>query len=92
MYETTLAFVFWTGGAAAGLQYFGWKSTWFSQQPEPLQIALLIGVFCLIVVSAFVVQRFDLPVLHFLEGYWYPWLRPLRRRLIAREAKRSQGT
>jgi hypothetical protein len=88
----TPAFVFWAGGAAAGLQRFGWKpaSTWFSQQPEPLQIALLVGVFCVIVASAFVVQRFDLPVLRFLEGYWHPWLRPLRRWLIAREAKRSQ--
>ncbi|MDZ8242319.1 MAG: hypothetical protein RMZ69_35160 [Nostoc sp. ChiQUE01a] len=88
----TPAFVFWAGGAAAGLQRFGWKraSTWFSQQPEPLQIALLVGVFCLIVASAFVVQRFDLPVLRFLEGYWPPCLRPLRRWLIAREAKRSQ--
>ncbi|MCC5666813.1 hypothetical protein LC653_23700 [Nostoc sp. CHAB 5784] len=45
---------------------------------------------CLIVASAFVVQRFDLPVLRFLEGYWHPWLRPLRRWLIAKEAKRSQ--
>lgn len=88
----TPAFVFWAGGAAAGLQRFGWKpaSIWFSQQPEPLQIALLVGVFCLIVASAFVVQRFDLPVLRFLEGYWHPWLRPLRRWLIAREVKRSQ--
>ncbi|WP_414623776.1 hypothetical protein [Calothrix sp. CCY 0018] len=88
----TPAFVFWLGGAAAGLQRFGWKSasTWFSQQPEPLQIALLIGVLCVIAASAFVVQRFDLPVLRFLEGYWHPWLRPLRRCLIALEAKRSQ--
>ncbi|BAY23264.1 hypothetical protein NIES2100_30280 [Calothrix sp. NIES-2100] len=88
----TPAFVFWAGGTAAGLQRFGWKraSTWFSQQSEPLQIAILVGVFCLIVASGFVVQRFDLPVLRFLEGYWHPWLRPLRRWLIAREAKRSQ--
>lgn len=88
----TPAFVFWLGGAAAALQRFGWKpaSTWFSQQDEPLQIALLIGVLCVIAASAFVVQRFDLPVLRFLEGYWHPWLRPLRRWLIAREAKRSQ--
>ena len=88
----TPAFVFWAGGAAAGLQRFGWKpaSTWFSQQPEPLQIALLVAGFCLIAASAFVVQRFDLPVLRFLEGYWHPWLRPLRRWLIAKEVKRSQ--
>ncbi len=83
----TPAFVFWAGGAAAGLQRFGWKpaSTWFSKQPEPLQIALLVGGFCLIAASAFVVQRFDLPVLRFLEVYWHPWFRPLRRWLIAKE-------
>ena len=88
----TPAFVFWAGGAAAGLQRFGWipASTWFSKQPEPLQIALLVAGFCLIAASAFVVQRFDLPVLRFLEGYWHPWLRPLRRWLIAKEVKRSQ--
>ncbi len=88
----TPAFVFWAGGIAAGLQRFGWKgiSAWFKQQPEPLQIALLIGSFCVIATSAFVVQRFDLPVLRCLEGYWHPWLRPLRRCFIARQAKRSQ--
>lgn len=88
----TPAFVFWAGGAAAGLQRFGWKpsSTWLNQQPEPIQIALLVGGFCLIASSAFVVQRFDLLVLRFLEGYWHPWLRPLRRWLIAKEVKRSQ--
>jgi hypothetical protein len=88
----TPAFVFWAGGVAAGLQRFGWKptSTWFSQQPESLQIALLVAGFCLIAASAFVVQRFDLPVLRFLEGYWHPWLRPLRRWLIAKQVKRSK--
>ncbi|MBA3922100.1 MAG: hypothetical protein H0X31_10535 [Nostocaceae cyanobacterium] len=88
----TPAFVFWAGGAAALLQHFGWTpvSTWFTQQPEPLQIALLIGVFCLIAASAFVVQRFDLPVLKFLEGYWHPWLRRPRSWFIARVGKRNQ--
>ena len=88
----TPAFVFWAGGAIATLQRFGWAtlSTRFSQQPETLQIAFLVSVFCLIAASAFVVQRFDLAVLRWLEGYWFPWLRPLRRWLIAREHKRSQ--
>jgi hypothetical protein len=85
------AFVFWAGGAAAGLQRFGWKSvsTWFSQQPESLQIALLVGGLCLVAVSAFMVQRFEVAALRFLEGYWWPWLRP-RRWWLARAAKRSQ--
>ncbi|XZF60813.1 MAG: hypothetical protein ACSI46_17150 [Gloeotrichia echinulata DVL01] len=88
----TPAFVFWAGGIAAGLQRFGWKgiSAWLKQQPEPLQIALLIGSFCVIAASAFVVQRFDFPVLRCLEGYWCPCLRPLRPYFIARQAKRSR--
>jgi len=86
------AFVFWAGGIAAFLQRFGWSTanTCFKQQPEPLTIALLLGGLCLITVSAFVVRRFDLPVLKFLSGYWHPWLRPLRRRFIGRVVKRSQ--
>lgn len=88
----TPAFAFWAGGAIAGLQRFGWKPiiTWFSNQPESLQIALLVAGFCLVATSAFVVQRFELPALRFLEGYWCPWLHPLRHWLIARAEKRSQ--
>ena len=88
----TPAFVFWAGGAVALLQRFGWTSisTWFNQQPEALQIFLLIGVFCLIVASAFVVQRFDFSVLRFLEGYWYPWLNPVRRWCIKRQFAHSR--
>jgi hypothetical protein len=84
----TPSFIFWAGGAAIVLQRFGWKYviTWFSQQPEPLQISFLVGGFCLIAASAFVVQRFDLQVLRFLEGYWFNWLSPLRRWFIALEA------
>ena len=88
----TPAFVFWAGGAVAALQRFGWAtlSTEFIKQPEPLQIAFLVSVFCLIAASAFVVQRFDLAVLRWLEGYWHPWLSPLRRWLIKLEFAHSQ--
>jgi hypothetical protein len=88
----TPAFVFWAGGTIAGIHRFGWThiSTWFSQQPESLQIALLVAGLCLIAASAFVVQRFELAALRFLEGYWPFWLRPLRRWLVARTVKHSQ--
>ena len=96
----TPAFIFWAGGTTAWLQRSDWKlvSDWFTpkstpatpQPLEPLHIAILIAAFALIAASAFVVQRFDLPVLRFLEGYWPPWLRPLRRWLISQEANRSQ--
>jgi hypothetical protein len=77
----TPAFVFWLGGFAAAIHRFGWQLlvTEFTRHPEPLQIAILVAGFCIITTSAFVIQRFDLPILRFLEGYWYPWLRPLRQ-------------
>ena len=88
----TPSFIFWAGGTVAALQRFGLRpfSNWLKQQPEPLQIAFLVGTFCVIVVSGFVVQRLDFPILRFLEGYWHPFLRPLRRYFIVLETKRSQ--
>jgi hypothetical protein len=83
----TPAFAFWAGGLIALIQRQGWQSLTqqFSQHPEPLQIAILISCFCAIALSAFIVQRFDLTVLRFLEGYWHPWLLPLQKRLTRRE-------
>ncbi|MEP0914024.1 hypothetical protein NDI45_24240 [Leptolyngbya sp. GB1-A1] len=78
----TPAFIFWAGGLAAAIQHFSWNSiaTRFSQQPEPLQIAILVGCLCGVGASAFVAQRFDLAVLRGLEGYGYLalryWLQP----------------
>lgn len=88
----TPAFIFWAGGAAVGVQIIGWAdiSSWFIKQPEPLQVALLIAALSLITVSAFVVQRFDLVVLRFLEGYWHPWLNPFSQWFVSREIKRTQ--
>lgn len=92
----TPAFIFWAGGVIASVRYFGWTDIrmWFIQQlNDPSGIAFLIAGFCLIASSAFVVQRFDLSVLRFLEGYWHPWLLPLqllRRFLIWKELKRSE--
>ncbi len=88
----TPAVVFWAGGAAAALQRYGWPtlSTQFSHYPEPLQIGLLVATLSLITASAFVVQRFDLPVLRWLEGYWPRWLRPLRHWCIRRAIRHSE--
>lgn len=86
----TPAFAFWVGGLIAAIQRWGWQSlmTQFSRYPEPLQIAILIGCFCTIALSAFIAQRFDLAILRFLEGYWHPWLRSFRCRLTQREKTR----
>jgi hypothetical protein len=77
----TPAFVFWLGGFAAILQCWNWKHlvNHFSKYPTPLQTALLVGAFCAIATSAFVVQRFDLATLRFLEGYGPLWIRPLKQ-------------
>lgn len=91
----TPAFIFWAGGAGAVIKHFSWATVfaWLTQQTEPVQIALLIAAFCTVTVSAFIVQRFELTVLRFLEGYWPPRLWPLRHlrlRLTMQEVKRSQ--
>ena len=77
----TPAFVFWLGGFATIVQRWGWQLlvATFTAYPDPLQIALLVSSFCLIAASAFVVQRFDLATLRFLEGYGPLWLSPLRQ-------------
>jgi hypothetical protein len=88
----TPAFVFWAGGCIAAIQRFDWKqlSGWFTPLPEPLQIASLFGIFCLVAASGFVIQRFDLTVLRFLEGYWPPILKPLQKYLVKRQAKKIE--
>jgi hypothetical protein len=85
----TPAFVFWIGGLAAWIQRFGWKGLqqWFTQLTEPLQIAVLIGSLLLVTASAFAIQRFDLAVLRFFEGYWPTWMKPLRRWLLKRQRR-----
>ncbi|WP_088893243.1 hypothetical protein [Leptolyngbya ohadii] len=86
----TPAFAFWVGGFFAWLHRFGWNELQasFTSLVEPLQIAVLIGILLIITTSAFAIQRFDLAVLRFFEGYWYPWLNPIRRRLIKRQRQR----
>jgi hypothetical protein len=72
----TPAFIFWLGGLITVSQRLGWQTSIapFKTQPQPLQIAILIGCFCIIAASAFIVQRFDRATLRFLEGYWHPLL------------------
>nr|WP_290225484.1 hypothetical protein [Trichocoleus desertorum] len=77
----TPAFVFWLGGFTTIIQRWGWQPlvATFTNYPEPLQIAFLVGGFCIIAASAFVVQRFDFATLRFLEGYGPLWFSPLRQ-------------
>jgi hypothetical protein len=80
----TPAFVFWAGGLALYTQHIGWDTLtkWYTQYPEPLQIAILVTSLCLVAASAFIAQRFDTEVLRALEGYWYPGIRRLLQPLI----------
>ena len=93
----TPAFVFWLGGAAVLIERIGWStaSAWLTEQlDEPAGIVGAIAVFGLVALSAFIVERFDLSILRFLEGYWQRWwlrpLHPLRRQMIEREKERSR--
>jgi hypothetical protein len=88
----TPAFIFWMGGWIAWMQKFGWQD-WqqsLTQLAEPLQIAVLLAGLFLIVTSAFVIQRLDLLVLRWCEGYWPTWLNPLRQWLIHRQQQYLQ--
>jgi hypothetical protein len=68
----TPAFVFWAEGAIIAIKKVGWKNihSLFTTLPEILQIGSLIGIFLVISISAFVVQKFDRKVIRLLEGYW----------------------
>lgn len=88
----TPAFIFWLGGFFTALQRLGWPSLirQYTAYPEPLQIAILVGAFCGVVASGFAVQRFDTAIIRFLEGYWHPWLRPIRQLCIAHHRQHKQ--
>ena len=89
----TPAFVFWLGGFATIVQRWGWQPlvATFTSYPDPLQIALLVGGFCIIAASAFVVQRFDFATLRFLEGYGLLWLPLLRQWRIRHYRTRKEA-
>lgn len=85
----TPAFAFWLGGLLAWVQKFGWDDLQqqFAKLVDPLQVAVLIGILLIITTSAFAIQRLDLAILRFFEGYWHPWFNPIRRWLIKQQRK-----
>ncbi len=85
----TPAFVFWAGGLVAYTQRIGWDTLtkWYTQYPEPLQVAILVISLCFVAASAFIVQRFDTEVLRALEGYWYPGIRRLLQPFVKCQIK-----
>lgn len=83
----TPAFVFWFGGLLAWSSRSGWMDleAFLTQKAIALPFTQLIAGLLIVVVSAIVVQRFELPILKGLEGYWFYWLRPIRRWFIKRQ-------
>jgi hypothetical protein len=94
----TPAFVFWAGGLAAWIFQDGnWQKqtarvNWLVSQiaalADPWKIALIIATLLVIAISAIVVERLDLPVIRFLEGYWSRWLYPIWQWAVRRQRAR----
>jgi hypothetical protein len=90
------AVVFWLGGLLAwiyghgGLQKLIAVAEWFNLQSGVVQVAAVIFGLLSMTASALVAQRLTFPALRLLEGYWPSWLRPIRRRLIARVQQRAK--
>jgi hypothetical protein len=85
------ALVFWLGGllAVCSGPAFGWKivepflGDGKNLATFPLN-QLIVGLLA-ISVSAAIVQRLELTVLRWLEGYWHRWINPIRRWLVRRQ-------
>jgi hypothetical protein len=80
----TPAFAFWAGGLAAWAVPDRWHDLdrWLHTAPLTVAVAAAVSALILVVVSGAIVQRLTLPLLRLLEGYWPPWLGPLRRALV----------
>jgi len=87
----TPAFVFWFGGVLAWGTRYGWEpfEDVLTQTSAALPIIQLISVLAIVVASATIVQRLELPVLRLLEGYWPRWMQPIKRWCVKRQKIRS---
>lgn len=88
----TPAFVFWGGALWAWIYGKGWSSieNWLTQKSQYFQIAILISTLLWVLVSALIVQRCELTVLRWLEGYWPRCLRQLQRFCAQRQEKKKE--
>jgi hypothetical protein len=94
----TPAFIFYMGGLAVWIQRFKWPAKLieeFTRYPDLVKIAALGAILFVITTLAFVVQKLDLVVIRFLEGYWPQWLWQLRtphyRKLRAKLSNENQS-
>jgi hypothetical protein len=73
----TPAFIFWLGGLATAIQRFKWPTKLiekFTSYSDLTKIAALVAILFVITTFAFIIQKLDLVVLRFLEGYWPQWM------------------
>ncbi|MFJ3772876.1 hypothetical protein ACIPX0_14390 [Streptomyces sp. NPDC090075] len=90
------ALLFWVLGGVAyshshGTSWIRDRSGWLRGQPVVVQVLALAAGFVVIGASGQIVERVTFPVLRGLQGYWWPWLGPLRRFLTDRRAGRLRS-
>lgn len=78
------AFIFWFGGILAWISRFEWENfeSFLSQENTTQPLFYLLSGLLIIGISAIIVQRIELYVLRFLEGYWFRWMNPVRHWFI----------
>jgi hypothetical protein len=91
------ALAFWTAGAVAWL-YATAPARWLDEirsrtenltgAPGAVQLAIVLGLLAVLMVTSRAVDALALPVLRLLEGYWPRPLGPLRRALVGRTTTR----
>ncbi|MBD1854483.1 MULTISPECIES: hypothetical protein [Leptolyngbya] len=85
----TPAFVFWFGGLLSWVLHSqsNWDTfeQWLNQKTLVQPLTTLIAGLLIVATSAIVIQQLEFSILRLLEGYWFRWLRPLRRQLIKRQ-------
>jgi hypothetical protein len=81
------SFIFWLGGALSWGWRFGWSDfeALLTQKTQALPLAQLILGLLIVAVSAIAVQRVELNVLRFLEGYWIGLMKPLQDWFVNRQ-------
>jgi hypothetical protein len=89
--------VFWAAGLFAWIwshdraHVLGQIGNFLKESNATAPLAITIAALVLITISGVVAQPLALPVLRLLEGYWPPWLEPLRRFFLARKHRKLRA-
>lgn len=87
------ALLFWALGAVAyshahGTSWIEGRSNWLRGQPVVVQALALVAGLLVVAASGQIVERISFPALRGLQGYWWPWLDRLRRRMTGWQTQR----